>query len=182
MGRDPWRGRSPAPSRCFNSRARVGRDRARLSARRGAQVSIHAPARGATLDGVRRVFGVHVSIHAPARGATKHGYKSRSCWKFQFTRPRGARRLSITSFSGASLFQFTRPRGARHVEGSTRLLGGVSIHAPAWGATDVASSGMDRPQFQFTRPRGARRGRRSASMRRLPVSIHAPAWGATRLP
>ena len=102
------------------------------------QVSIHAPARGATLDSRSGTTFVQlVSIHAPARGATGHA---------------GAR---VTS---ASVFQSTRPRGARRTVHRPNRSGlPVSIHAPARGAT---SSGrrcrVMRPWFQSTRPRGAR--------------------------
>ena len=35
------------------------------------EVSIHAPARGATREGEELEAAVNVSIHAPARGATR---------------------------------------------------------------------------------------------------------------
>nr|DAI02676.1 MAG TPA: hypothetical protein [Caudoviricetes sp.] len=76
----------------FNPRAREGRDSMTSCASLSLEVSIHAPARGATLDGLGRKnigrfqstrprgarlsSGVSsmttnpVSIHAPARGAT----------------------------------------------------------------------------------------------------------------
>src|SRR5437016_4908470 len=55
-------------------------------------VSIHAPARGATLNSsCCYPFGL-VSIHAPARGATKADEEAREGNKFQSTRPHGARR------------------------------------------------------------------------------------------
>jgi len=57
-------------NRCFNPRARVGRDRIMGRAGRGDCVSIHAPAWGATAKVGRRRVGEHVSIHAPAWGAT----------------------------------------------------------------------------------------------------------------
>ena len=56
-------------------------------------VSIHAPARGATMVFADQSTNYKVSIHAPARGATP-------------------RRLLISR--SASLFQFTLPRGERH--------------------------------------------------------------------
>ena len=55
-------------------------------------------------------------------------------------------------------FQSTRPHGARLFEPVEAFLGlGVSIHAPAWGAT---ASLLPITLLRF-------------------VSIHAPAWGAT---
>jgi len=63
------------------------------------------------------------------------------------------------------MFQSTRPRGARQ----DRTLGGslaecVSIHAPAWGATAVASQDRLAIEFQSTRPRGARPRRCAADI------------------
>src|SRR5690606_41321287 len=57
---------------------------------------------------------------------------------------------------------------------------GVSIHAPAWGATAACSqAARSHLRFQSTRPRGARRIAVPIPRRRGRVSIHAPAWGAT---
>jgi len=59
--------------------------------------------------------------------------------QFQSTRPRGAR-LEEGTDAGVTYrqFQSTRPRGARHdnyIYKYTPIT--VSIHAPAWGATQV---------------------------------------------
>ena len=55
-------------------------------------VSIHAPAWGATRATCRAIVGSTVSIHAPAWGATlAHDRTIRACTTFQSTRPRGAR-------------------------------------------------------------------------------------------
>ena len=77
---------------------------------------------------------------------------------FQSTRPRGARPPLIMIQLSSLQFQSTRPRGARLQRYTYFILrGGVSIHAPAWGATAV-----DNDPTLLTA-----------------VSIHAPAWGAT---
>ena len=56
------------------------------------------------------------------------------------------------------MFQSTHPHGVRHGKRPfAYLIGAVSIHAPAWGATF---------------------GKKSARQEQI-VSIHAPAWGAT---
>ena len=106
----------------------------------GRVVSIHAPAWGAT----RAV--------TPAR-ATHAGFNSRSrvgsdplpsvciaprC-PFQFTLPRGERRIASNHPASRAWFQFTLPRGERPgltAKAADDLL--VSIHAPAWGATPAA--------------------------------------------
>ena len=99
---------------------------------------------------------------------------------FQSTRPRGARHNQIRKEDIMWMFQSTRPRGARPWSvGCLCNLHPVSIHAPAWGATDKkpdyqieidrfnprARVGRDPAPlcmasldcaFQSTRPRGAR--------------------------
>ena len=56
--------------KCFNPRSRAGSDFVVNPAPVSGNVSIHAPARGATLTKVSVLAIVIVSIHAPARGAT----------------------------------------------------------------------------------------------------------------
>ena len=77
---------------------------------------------------------------------------------FQSTRPRGARRGFHTRLCPPYVFQSTRPRGARPACGyCPQLVIGVSIHAPARGATTPLCSGSSmQRKFQSTRPRGAR--------------------------
>ena len=80
----------------------------------GNLVSIHAPARGATLLlRYNSEGGYLVSIHAPARGATYHSNAPSTLQEFQSTRPRGARRSIAFALSLTRTFQSTRPRGAR---------------------------------------------------------------------
>ena len=109
------------------------------------------------------------------------------------------------SLSAVSSFQSTHPRGVRHLykiecSGCSR----VSIHAPAWGATNGAplwSTGylqfqsthprgvrplfggifLRRFGFQSTHPRGVRHQTLTDGSTVTEVSIHAPAWGATGL-
>ena len=57
------------PSR-FNPRSREGSDVIKHLGVESVEVSIHAPARGATGQGRYRQRHLGVSIHAPARGAT----------------------------------------------------------------------------------------------------------------
>ena len=100
-------------------------------------VSIHAPAWGATLFGYNVIDFVWVSIHAPAWGATDSTGRTWYDLRFQSTLPHGERRVSIVTVAGwSSLFQSTLPHGERQIwlkRDSAKL--GVSIHAPAWGAT-----------------------------------------------
>ena len=102
------------PQYCsFNPRAHVGRDQERDHKAAAHLVSIHAPTWGAT--GSRRIY-----------------FRS---YRFQSTRPRGARRRQPQKQQHKKKFQSTRPRGARR--------------------SPTASKGMG-VRFQSTRPRGAR--------------------------
>ncbi len=144
-------------------------------------VSIHAPAWGATEAFPKASVAENVSIHAPAWGATAWAVGSSAIWKFQSTRPHGARPAREAVLKLRELFQSTRPRGARP------------------GCRKKAGS---RKMFQSTRPRGARRWRSLQGMgcavrfnprarggrdprpmdwptSESQVSIHAPAGGAT---
>ena len=148
--------------------------------RRRATVSIHAPARGATVPMGNSKLGKMVSIHAPARGATLADYYDRNRLTFQFTHPRGVRRI---------------------LERNGIDTNDVSIHAPARGATNPKFFMQDfYGLFQFTHPRGVRllsdrlHARRccfnsrtregcdtpsTSKLKIAYVSIHAPARGAT---
>ncbi len=121
-------------------------------------VSIHAPARGATLPMIY-CFAVCAFQSTRPRGA-RRGLPSEVIYhaRFQSTRPRGARLASRANVVAVSVFQSTRPRGARHM------------------SSLIAS---DPPRFQSTRPRGARRRFILLTDLTLAVSIHAPARGAT---
>ncbi len=78
------------------------------------------------------------------------------------------------------MFQSMLPRGERQAgqrDLMPRVL--VSIHAPAWGATEVDIYYPDQIEFQSTLPRGERLVAFCAVSSQEKVSIHAPAWGAT---
>ena len=142
------------------------------------QISIHAPARGATairalldLDtlfqstlprGERQGHCVRseytaISIHAPARGAT-----------------------AASGQAGGDIQNFN-PRsreGSDDLSGSCQRSLVISIHAPARGATRMRSS---RPCSWYFNPR-SREGSDNLPARLCAVkeiSIHAPARGAT---
>jgi hypothetical protein len=84
-----------------------------VTARFNFPVSIHAPARGATVPTAHVLTEQSVSIHAPARGAT----------------------LYFLVAVSALVFQSTHPQGVRLNKPITQVQGDVSIHAPARGAT-----------------------------------------------
>ena len=145
------------------------------------QISIHAPARGATVKelceivwgefqstlprGERRVFLCHVtdnrsiSIHAPARGATKQAAAPfRNCSYFNPRSREGSDGNDGTNGKDGKDFN---PRSREWSDARGRGGGaaeGISIHAPASGATG--------DEYLELLPES--------------ISIHAPASGATR--
>ena len=199
-----WIAQPPRRSACFNPRAREGRDNgfdeessklfAFQSTRpRGArrhrcgdplascQVSIHAPARGATLSYCEGVCNLRVSIHAPARGATRE----------QHLRPDRRHRFNPRAREGRDPvlvlpspchrpFQSTRPRGARPGLPRRCCSSRASFNPRAREGRDAKRRQRAPPPTGFN-PR-AREGRDSGR-RVVPtidlVSIHAPARGAT---
>lgn len=74
-----------------NPRARVGHDSGGRFATSGLEISIRAPAWGATSEAQRRALPERVSIRAPAWGATCIVWMASTMLSFQSTRPRGAR-------------------------------------------------------------------------------------------
>ena len=168
---------------CFNPRARVGRDHQRRKPPLNRMGFQSTRPRGARLSHLSEpLYSAYDSIHAPAWGATSRSRSRRTPHRSFNPRARvGRDRGDVVGADQLTRFQSTRPRGARPARGQVCMRGrGVSIHAPAWGATahDRASaSGVS--MFQSTRPRGARQSISRPWPRRFGVSIHAPAWGAT---
>ena len=79
-----------------------------------------------------------------------------------------------------STFQSTRPRGARHVRGLVRQRDHhVSIHAPAWGATNRPPLNTYTLRVSIHAPAWGATQFVSVCISACVVSIHAPAWGAT---
>jgi len=81
-----------------------------------------------------------VSIHAPARGATIVHLRNTRCESFN---PRARAGRDFTGKNGDIVegFQSTRPRGARRFLSCFLILKLVSIHAPARGATPKRNIG-----------------------------------------
>ena len=111
-GRPPNKGES-SPARCFNPRPRMGGDAVPEFSRVLFQVSIHAPAWGATQQNEKMLRGLLVSIHAPAWGATNERTVIDYVYWFQSTPPHGERRLAGAIYDVSKPFQSTPPHGER---------------------------------------------------------------------
>ena len=77
-------------------------------------VSIHAPARGATLERAAEVHRQCVSIHAPARGATERLRLLLHKVIVSIHAPARGATQSHSLYLAPLVFQFTHPRGVRH--------------------------------------------------------------------
>ena len=124
---------------------------------------------------------IAISIHAPAKGATVPSTKSFADGsKFQSTLPRRERRLQCGMLCSCYLFQSTLPRRERLLVTSLhQKVEIISIHAPAKGATGpdwLYSAGY--PISIHAPAKGATTSVQHAVLV-LPISIHAPTKGAT---
>jgi len=144
-------------SGCFNPRPREGGDAGGPLPCLRVRVSIHAPAKGATI--ISRIIEpiLSVSIHAPAKGATKTLQEQLRFYMFQSTPPRRGR-LKVVN----QLYSFL-----------------VSIHAPAKGATKRVHTDVDIVSVSIHAPAKGATPRSSPPTPAQRVSIHAPAKGAT---
>ena len=147
-------------------------------------------------------FLLHISIHAPAKGATLPCDYIILHRVFQSTLPRRERRVlwqrgscskdfNPRSREGSDVhlrqrFQIVWNFNPRSREGSdtsvldlliSRLY--ISIHAPAKGATSGIWTMHWKQRFQSTLPRRERPSRLALVSIPLQISIHAPAKGAT---
>ncbi len=173
-------------SHSFNPRAHAGRD---LNTGQwgdfSSEVSTHAPTRGATLIPLPFASVTEVSTHAPTWGATcLRAARRAPARRFNPRAHAGRDDGVLWGFVVRFRFQPTRPRGARRVAAIEKSLERiVSTHAPTRGATR-------RPTWPCSRRSGfnprAHAGRDTPDRRALPghrsVSTHAPTRGATRQP
>ncbi len=135
-GARPRIGGSDDHGNSFNPRAREGRDDFSLKPGGLCGVSIHAPARGATMS--LSSFSVSVCFNPRAREGRDRSSTSpvRPLPRFNPRAREGRDQGMRGTCHKKALFQSTRPRGARHhpiVTLNGKIL--VSIHAPARGAT-----------------------------------------------
>ncbi len=120
----------------------------------------------------------NISIRAPAKGATVNTTASASPCSFQFAPPRRGRQAGHPHAGPGDDFN-SRPReGGDSPCVTLKLVRVISIRAPAKGATSSFHFPFTTILFQFAPPR---RGRPRKNRDPLPVgiSIRAPAKGAT---
>ena len=122
-----------------------------------------------------------ISIHAPARGATPNCGTTCVSGRFQSTLPRGERPASF-AFCSSTRFQSTLPRGERP-DAADAVTWSISHFNPrSREGSDFRGFVLRRgnPGFQSTLPRGERLNYAMTNANGNFISIHAPARGATQ--
>ncbi len=122
-------------------------------------LSIHAPAKGATMGRQCVLYITRISIHAPAKGATSHVVKiSLSITYFNPRSREGSDYNSKQSLKGSNDFNPRSREGSDEYRPDVNETVNISIHAPAKGATQTRVllfvPGLG---FQSTLPRRERR-------------------------
>ena len=103
---------------------------------RQTNISIHAPARGATPGLSVDHVGHQISIHAPARGATYRSTVTEETPTISIHAPaRGATAVRVVLHASVVISIHAPARGATIVFAYVQSSIGISIHAPARGAT-----------------------------------------------
>ena len=140
--------------------------------------------------GERRYFRFYkpgkrqISIHAPARGATQVAFALGAVVNtaFQSTLPRGERpKIVDEAFDHGAISIHAPARGA------TFTKSGMRSHIPLFQSTlprgerpDFRASNLVNSRFQSTLPRGERQCEMCCDFPDPEISIHAPARGATK--
>ena len=145
------------------------------------QVSIHAPARGATSYSITTP-GNEVCFNPRARTGRDSSLRLTAAWRRSFNpRARTGRDISLMTTPRPPACFNPRARTGRDLRRGAvcSVHGIVSIHAPARGATEYILYGVDDIRVSIHAPaRGATVQDEDLQLERV-VSIHAPARGAT---
>ena len=124
---------------------------------------------------------IKVSIRAPAWGATVVGKSACVDKAFQFALPRGERPSLANPPASIKRFNSRSRVGSDGLDDAIDTLLGVSIRAPAWGATTLHLPTNPKPKVSIRAPAWGETVRGFGGRFWLVVSIRAPAWGATWL-
>ncbi len=136
----------------FNPRTRAGCDHGGGAGAGGhVQVSIHAPAQGATVSHTATSATCACFNPRTRAGCDAPCHPGSMCpARFQSTHPRRVRHANQSSVIQVDVFQSTHPRRVRRRRDSVQVGGCVvSIHAPAQGATLAFPSSPPRETRRF---------------------------------
>ena len=137
----------------FNPRSREGSDVAPVVHGRWVFISIHAPAKGATLPPYHEHPRQAISIHAPVKGATLPG-STNDILSLNFN-PRSREGSDPYLAGNQTANQNFNPRSREGSDVDVNLRAarvGISIHAPVKGATISSLFAVRSAIFQSTLP------------------------------
>ena len=185
----------------FNPRSREGSDKLVFAVTNPSNISIHAPAKGATWSRQSGLICWRFQSTLPRRERRECRYTRKQSkkyfnprsregsddsgqeipiyyWEFQSTLPRRERLCPRESFRRWTYFNPRSREGSDAALDSLNRKMEISIHAPAKGATMEYTHSASYRQFQSTLPRRERR-ELAKVLQTSNISIHAPAKGAT---
>ena len=127
-------------------------------------ISIHAPAKGATLSSLS--FPIFLKFQSTLPRRERPPLFSRICYihRFQSTLPRRERLCAYYEYLRDYDFNPRSREGSDWLQRTKSKRALISIHAPAKGATDTAEQCVKYLKFQSTLPRRERRFLRFCSM------------------
>ena len=167
--------------RHFNPRSRKGSDICSLHNNRGYLISIHAPARGATLTTLQIL--THINHFNPRSRKGSDGKSISEGTVQQDFNPRSRKGSDINGAYFIGHSQDFNPRSRKgsdaHKGNKKERLKGISIHAPARGATQQPGKKSYGHVYFNPRSRKGSDFNPDAKLFFPTISIHAPARGAT---
>ena len=130
------------------------------------RISIHAPAWGATISRPSKKFFLIFQSTHPHGVRQAAGESSEELLEFQSTHPHGVRRVKWSAMGSLSNFNPRTRMGCDFDNNNKFAQVIISIHAPAWGATNNTDcKHHNTAQFQSTHPHGVRPHRSSCQDR-----------------
>ena len=147
---------------------------------KNAEISIHAPPRGATMRTALKVYAFTFQFTPLREGRRQSADWTESNSIFQFTPLREGRRRGANRHRGAGNFN-SRPsaRGDSSVQGLHKVHDNFNSRPSARGDTAGTHSRLNHGLFQFTPLREGRLSARAKQLCSASISIHAPPRGAT---
>ena len=144
-------------------------------------ISIHAPAWGATVNAIVQKRLAKISIHAPAWGATRPQVRPTVLRDFNPRSRMGSDDHAVALRGGDVLFQSTLPHGERRdlVPSIVALRENFNPRSRMGSDGVIGLKLTLHERFQSTLPHGERPPLYLRPLQAQAISIHAPAWGAT---
>ena len=142
---------------CFNSRSREGSDLAKSWLGGAARCFNSRSREGSDFNNIgKSQEGILFQFTLPRGERQRWHIVGVSCGVFQFTLPRGERPQKAENDMMEKRFNSRSREGSDTNQQGVHHVAGVSIHAPARGATPTLRRPLRRHRFQFTLPRGER--------------------------